>query len=112
LRISGKLPQKDGRNLLSMAAVRSEQGDRLTLFVVNRDLTEPLSLSLQLHGFGATRIQGHTLLCHDDLKARNTEAAPNTVTPTKGAGAKIDSDTLTVSLSPASWNVIELALTP
>ena len=30
----------------------------------------------------------------------------------KGAGAKIDSDTLTVSLSPASWNVIELALTP
>ena len=108
LRIGGTLPERDGRKTLGLAAVRSESGDRLTLFIINRELTEAMPLTVNLRGFGAVRVLRHTVLRHDDLKATNTEAAPNTVVPTAGEDARIENERLSVRLSPASWNVIEI----
>lgn len=110
LRVGGTLPERDGRKTLAVAAVRSEQGDRLTLFAVNRELTDTTPLSVNLRGFGAARVLRHTVLRHDDLTSVNTEAAPNTVVPSAGGGAKVEGEVLTVRLAPASWNVIEVGL--
>jgi len=112
LRIGGNIPEStEGRKQFALAAVRSEQGDKLTLFVVNRDLTEPLALNLTLRGFapGASVVR-HTVLQHDNLKARNTEAEPNSVVPKEISGVSVSGETLSAMLPPASWNVIEIAL--
>ena len=112
LRVGGKLPETaEGRKSLSFAAVRSEQGDTLTMFAVNRDLSNPMPLEVTLRGFesGASVLR-HTVLHHDDLKARNTATEPDTVTPHETTGASVSGETLAATLPAASWNVIEISL--
>ncbi len=112
LRVGGEIPETpEGRKTFALAAVRSEQGDKLTLFVVNRALTEALPLDLTLRGFGGgASVVKHTVLQHDNLKARNTEAEPFTVVPREITGATVSGEMLSAILPPASWNVIEVSL--
>ena len=48
------------------------------------------------------------MLHHDDVKAVNTEAAPDTVAPAQGAPGTLDAGKLSVVLPRLSWNVIRL----
>ena len=52
------------------------------------------------------RIAEHILLHHDDVKAVNTEDAPDNVVPTAGPGGVIDGEKATVKIPALSWNVI------
>ena len=45
---------------------------------------------------------------HDDVKAVNTETAPDTVKPTRGEPGGLDGGCLTVRIPSLSWNVIRL----
>ncbi|MBC8141279.1 MAG: alpha-N-arabinofuranosidase [Armatimonadetes bacterium] len=112
LRVGGTIPEtKEVGKKFALAAVRSEQGDKLTLFVVNREMTETLPLNLTLRGFGdGASVTKHTVLQHDNLKARNTEAEPFAVVPREITGASVTGETLSARLPPASWNVLEIAL--
>jgi alpha-N-arabinofuranosidase len=101
-------PEKDGRRLLTAAAVRSEDGKSLSLFVINRDTENALPLSVTLRAFGDLTVASHSVLRHEDLKAVNTVENPNTVVPMPGTGAAISGETLTVTLPAASWNVLHL----
>ncbi len=84
------------------AAVENEDG-ALTIFAVNRSLTEDALLQLDLRAFGDLAFASHSVMHHDDMKAVNTEAAPNTVLPQNTAPQLTDG---AVRLPAASWNVL------
>ena len=90
--------------VVDAAAVLREDGS-LVIFAVNRDLTAPVRLACDLRAFGPFTRATHSVLHHDDMKAVNTEAAPDTVRP---VDAPIDLKDGEVLLPAASWNVIQL----
>ncbi len=93
--------------LLDATATLGDDGS-VTLFAVNRDLNEDIALNVDLRGFGDLRVIEHSVLHHDDLKAVNTETAPDTVSPKAGEGGTMDGGKLTVRIPSKSWNVIRL----
>ena len=91
--------------LIDATATLGDDGS-VTVFCVNRDLTEDFALDIDLHGFDEMRISEHLLLHHDDVKAVNTEENPNNVAPIAGPGGIIDGEAATVKIPALSWNVI------
>ena len=91
--------------LTDAAAVLRDDGD-LVIFAVNRDLAEPAELTLDLRAFAGFTKAEHSVLHHDDLKAVNTETAPDTVRPYE---VPLAADAGAVILPAASWNVIRLS---
>ena len=91
--------------LIDATATLGDDGS-VTVFCVNRDLTEDFALEVDLHSFGPLRIAEHILLHHDDVKAVNTEDAPDTVAPKAGPGGEIDGEHATIRIPALSWNVI------
>lgn len=88
-------------------AVQAEDGS-LTIFAINRNLEEDIELFSDLRGFGCIEIVEHIELHHDDVKAVNTELAPDTVIPKPGEGGSLDSGRLRIVLKKLSFNVIRL----
>ncbi|MBR1584989.1 MAG: alpha-N-arabinofuranosidase [Clostridia bacterium] len=86
------------------AATLAEDGS-VTIFAVNRDLQEAAELACDLRAFGTFREATHSVLHHDDVKAVNTEDAPDNVRP---IDVKLDWKDGRVILPAASWNVIRL----
>lgn len=80
------------------AAVRSKDGNTVSVFVVNRSMNEECELDVVLEGY---RTAKHIAMECDDLKAINTANDPERVVPTeKPIGGKL-------KLAPHSWNFIE-----
>lgn len=90
------------------AAVLNDDGG-VTVFCVNRDMTEPCELKIDLRSFGEMHFEFHSVLHHDDIHAVNTELAPDTVKPTPGSAAEIDDGFASVTLPALSWNVIRFS---
>jgi alpha-N-arabinofuranosidase len=91
---------------LKLAAVHDEQVGLLTLFALNRSLTETLPLRVTAQGFSSLAVE-HALQMHDrDLKATNTKQQPDRVHPSALADVRIEGGALRATLAPASWNVI------
>ena len=95
-------------NFVESAVVQSEDGEEITLFAVNRNLTEAIPVEFTLRGFGAYRLVEHIAMECDDLKAVNTPLEPDRVKPHVRIGSVEDSGggAFTVGLNPASWNVV------
>ena len=91
--------------LIDATATLADDGS-VTVFCVNRDLTDDFALEVDLHGFGPLRIAEHLLLHHDDVKAVNTEENPNAVAPKAGPGGEIDGERATIKIPALSWNVV------
>jgi len=93
---------------LKLAAVHDEQAGALTLFALNRSLTEEMPLRVNAGGFSKLVVE-QALQLHDaDLTAVNTKSSPERVRPSNLAGVRAEGNTLTATLAPASWNVIRL----
>lgn len=97
-------------------AVLSEDESELAVFVVNRSMTEEMELELSLEGFGGLHPVGHTVLCHEDMKAVNTKEHPDTVAPEEWNVADTVSGMeeavgcgFRVAVPAHSWNVIRFA---
>lgn len=94
------------------AATIDDATGQLALFAVNRDRNRPLPLELNVRAFASVRVGEHRVLHDDDPLARNTATRPDRVTPRPGAGARVESGTVTLSLPPASWTALTLDTTP
>jgi alpha-N-arabinofuranosidase len=95
---------------LKLAAVHDAKGGRLTLFSLNRHLTEELPLRVAAGGFKSLAV-GEALQLQDrDLKAGNTAAQPERIAPRRLDGVRVEGERITATLPPASWNVIRLKL--
>ncbi|QHT59179.1 alpha-N-arabinofuranosidase [Paenibacillus lycopersici] len=95
---------------LDAVAVHNEAAGEATVFAVNRHLSEALPLEIDLRSFGAFRVLEHLVLESDDLKASNTQDAPNRVAPHSGGNAAADGSAIRAELAKASWNVIRVKL--
>ncbi len=95
----------EGVPLLDAMATQADDGS-ITLFCVNRDMTEDFALDVNLRGFENMRIDEHIMLHHDDVKAINTEENPDNVVPIVGPGGVIDGDKARIKIPALSWNVI------
>lgn len=98
----GEVPCLEG------VAVSDGDTDRVTVFAVNRHLSEPMGLDGDVRGFPGYAVQEHLVLENADLKARNSMAQPDAVTPHSRGDAKLSAGQLEATLPPASWNVIRL----
>jgi alpha-N-arabinofuranosidase len=95
---------------LKLAAVHDETASLLTLFALNRSLTEELPLSLQAGGFRGLAVKQAMQLRDSDLKAINSKDNPDRVRPHPLASVHTVEDRLEATLAPASWNVIQLSV--
>jgi alpha-N-arabinofuranosidase len=94
---------------LDIAGVHDADGGTLTFFAINRHATETMEADLVLERFKAKSVE-HTIIRHDDLEAKNTRDAPDTVTPQKGNGARLGERGLALTLPPHSYSMIRVAL--
>jgi alpha-N-arabinofuranosidase len=88
--------------------VRDPDAPELTLFALNRDLTQPLELEVDLRSFGPLEVENWSVLHDDDLQAVNTRDDPERVQPETRQGANLHNGRLRANLPEASWNVIRL----
>ncbi|MDR2657881.1 MAG: alpha-N-arabinofuranosidase [Oscillospiraceae bacterium] len=92
---------------LDATATLADDGG-LTIFAVNKNLSEDTLLSVSLHGFPQYRAVTRSILTHDDMNAVNTETNPSEVVPIAGDAGKLDGDKLEIVIPKHSWNVIRL----
>lgn len=91
---------KENIPYIDSAAVISENGGELAVFVVNRSLDESCTVDFILSGYENYRPAKHIAMEGGDLKAVNTADEPNNVMP---AEKEISEG---ITLSPHSWNMI------
>ena len=92
---------------LKLAAVVNEGGE-LTLFALNRDVEQEMTVLVNARGFGRLAVTEATVLTDSDLRAANSKAAPDRVKPEKLSGVAVGSETVRIELPPASWSVVRL----
>jgi alpha-N-arabinofuranosidase len=90
---------------LLATVLHDENTGRCTVFAMNRSATDPMTLSVELRGFGGLRLLSATELHHPDPKAENTLSSPHTVQPTEHRGQSLDGLNLQAKLRPLSWSV-------
>mgnify|MGYP000314475121 FL=1 len=93
---------------LDSVCIWDEENDALTIFAVNKSLDEDMEVSCDLRQFEGCRLAEHIVLTNDDMKAVNTEADPNHVTPTHSDATNWRMEKCTPFLEKHSWNVIRL----
>ena len=92
---------------MDSVAVWNPEKDEVTIFAVNRDLKEDITLTCDIGNFEGYELLEHLVLECGDLKAVNS-AAGEAVTPKQSDKTKVDGRTVTSNLHKASWNVIRL----
>lgn len=92
---------------LKLGAVHQDNG-QVTLFALNRHLSEPMPLDVAMPGFGEIGLVEAVTLHHENLKAVNTKIDPDQVRPTALPGVTSANEHACVTLPPASWSLIRL----
>lgn len=90
-------------------AVWNDETNELTVFAVNRDLDDAITLETDLRGFSGYTLKEHIVLEHNDFFATNSAAAQTVAPKTVTDRDEQNGDILNSRLAPASWNVIRLA---
>ena len=68
---------------LKLAAVHDDQAGTLTLFALNRSLSEEMPLRVTAEGFAELEVEQATQLHDADLRAVNSQAEPDRVKPSR-----------------------------
>lgn len=92
---------------IDSVVVYQEQQQEVTIFAVNRNLSEDIQLECDLRSFEGYHLIEHIVLEHPDLKAVNS-AMIQQVAPKLSHESILEQGKLTTLLHKASWNVIRL----
>ncbi|MGD9713514.1 MAG: alpha-N-arabinofuranosidase [Thermomicrobiales bacterium] len=93
---------------LDAIATIDDSNGEVTLFAVNRDQREMMSLQVDLRATGEVAMIEHLCLHDENPFARNTAHAPAAVIPRRSEETGIDGGMLKATLPPLSWNVVRL----
>lgn len=85
------------------AAVYNDAAGEVTIFAVNRSMTDTVSLALEWEGFTVESVLEHKILNHDNMKAVNSVQNPENVVAHDG-----NATTDNVVLEPHSYNMLRL----
>ncbi len=85
---------------IDSTSVISVDGEKLSLFAVNRSMNDECELDIDLIGFDGYELCGHIALEGDDMQKINTKEEPDNVVPVEKA---IDGKLV---LQPHSWNML------
>lgn len=88
-------------------AVYLKEKEELTIFAVNRNLSEDQELILDIRSFGKMKILEKLMLVSEDLKTENS-LNKERVKPVKDLKIYADGQNIKTVLKRASWNVIRL----
>ncbi|MFG6150305.1 arabinosylfuranosidase ArfA [Halobacillus sp. B23F22_1] len=92
---------------IDSAAVYDEESEAVTIFLVNKHLSEDIPLQADVRSFEGYSVVEHSVLEHEDLKAVNT-AGHQAVQPHNRGEAALTDGKLEAVLKKTSWNVIRL----
>jgi alpha-N-arabinofuranosidase len=95
---------------LKLSAVHDDKAGTLTLFALNRSLTEEMPLDVAAAGYSKLALKQALQLYDPDLKAVNSKAQPDRIAPKPLTKVQVAGETVEAVLPPASWNVIQLAV--
>ncbi len=95
---------KDAIPYVDSSAVYDEEKNELTLFVVNRNMQDSVSLELLTQDMGLDSVLMHQVLNHDDMKINNSAEQPENVVPHDGNATLNE-----IMLEPHSYNMIRFA---
>jgi len=96
-------------SVLDAVAVHDDESGDVTLFAVNRDQREALTLDLDLRACPGLAVGRHTAVHDDDPDATNTAERPDRVVPRRLDDVKVSDGRATVLLPPLSWSMIRLS---
>ena len=91
------------------AVVYNEENSELTIFAVNRNLSEAQELTVDVRSFGELCVLEKLVLVNGDLKAENS-LTEEKVRPEADTDVSLEGGILRTVLKEASWNVIRLQL--
>lgn len=106
---SPKFDTKDFTDVeyLDTAVVYSEESEEVTIFALNRHISEELKLDINVSSFEDYHLKEHIVLENENLKAVNTVFKEDVKPHNKGKSQLKDGFVEAV-LTKASWNVIRL----
>jgi alpha-L-arabinofuranosidase len=91
------------------SAVHNIDQQKVVFFVLNREGSGSVDLSINLRGFPQINSCEAFEIAGADLLATNTRQKPDAVQATKCEDVSLRSDNLTARLHPLSWNVLSLS---
>jgi alpha-L-arabinofuranosidase len=95
--------------VLDAVATHDPATGDITVFAVNRHLTDDLDLTVSIAGFGhPMSVAEAWTLTDEDLYAVNTAGQPDRVVPAPAAGVTVDGGVLSATLPPVSWSAVRL----
>jgi alpha-N-arabinofuranosidase len=94
--------------VLDVVALRDEETGALTVFAVNRDQRQDLTLDIDLRALPGLGAGEHIAIHDQNPDAVNTMADPERVTPKRLDDVKVDDGHATAVLPALSWNMIRL----
>ena len=90
-------------------ATHDAETGKTAIFLVNRSLDAPTTVTIDVSHLGAVAIAETHTLADDDIYAKNTLADQDRIGLTPNESAKIENGTLTIELPAVSWTAIALA---
>jgi alpha-N-arabinofuranosidase len=94
--------------LVDATAVLDPETGVVTVFAVNRDQDEPMTVEVDVRAMPRISSGEHVTLCDDDPDAINGLETPERVTPRRLHELKVDDGYAHPVLPPLSWNMIRL----
>ncbi len=89
-------------------ATRDPQTGAVSLFVVNRSVTQPLALKTDLRALGDLRVVEALTLSNPDYTWQATAEDATSVLPRANSTAQVSDGVVGVELPPVSWSMIRL----
>jgi alpha-N-arabinofuranosidase len=96
-------------DLVHSVATHDADSGESAIFLVNRDQSEPTTVTVDVRDLGASRIVERLTLSDDDVYAKNTLADQNRVQLHENVTATIADGIVTITLPPVSWTAIALS---
>ncbi|MCR5724266.1 MAG: alpha-N-arabinofuranosidase [Treponema sp.] len=88
------------------AAVHNEEAGEISIFALNTNKEESAETEISLFSFKETKMIYRTVLTGKDLSVKNSLETPHAVCPVEVPLSNGDKNSYTLTLQPASWNVI------
>lgn len=95
--------------LVDAVATHDAETGALSVFAVNRSLTEPVVVAVDVRAFGGAEVVEALTMANPDPYARASADDDTTLVPQPNATATRDGDTIRIELPPVSWSVLRLS---